>query len=734
MPKRTDEEDDDLLLDDVEHLAEPGVEYGDEAQETAGLTDLVSGEAIKVNEAELLRQEEERKLLEEFGYDQADYRDLIRRGISVKPGQDKARKFPLVVLRPPNGVKVNEMLKRLYILIDIVPKKTKPEDSKKGADALAEFLKDTAHAEYAVWTNGTERIVWWKNTDALKVRAYRINDIPRYGKGRDDSFGAGRQKLRKAVSGSLRQAFQRCHDYIYAVRGGSNESVFLELLKVIFAKIEDERQMVAAKNPDDVGLFAIQNLDEIQVLNPDFKDRHDPAKAEAVSKRVHELYDRVRQRHPELFSTLSDTIDLPPRVITYLVAHLGHYDLLNSSVDVKGEAYEAIVGKNLQGTRGEFFTPRNAVKLAVRILDPKPGQKCIDPATGTGGFIVVILNYMSELIRREVGLSGPGAQPTPAKLAAFQKRLRVVSQNIFGTDINPNLVRVARMNMVMNNDGQGGITHLDGLQTRKERWDTLPKGRMRRYRSDGTEYQVDVQQFFKEELEEGTFDIVATNPPFGTKIKIDDEEVLRDYELGHDWKYDEERLRWIKQAGKLSSGQPPEILFIERVVRLLKPGTGRACMVLPNGILGNPNDEYIRAWLLRNTQIEASISMPVELFLPKVGIQTHLLFFRRKSVEEMNLESLGKGEKDYDIFMAVARKVGKDRRGNAIHKRDADGTVLTNFKEFEGRNLHEEWRNSTVVDLVPEVDEYGRMIDDDLPFIAAEFRKFRLEGTTRGRE
>lgn len=731
MPRRPDDHDEDQLLDDApEGVAEDSADFGGE--DAGVLTDLITGEPIKLSEAELLRQEEERKLLEEFGYDQADYRDLIRRDVRVKPGQDKARKFPLVILRAATSSGAEDVASRLQVLIEIVPKKTKVEDSKKGADVLAEFLKDTPKAEYAVWTNGTERVVWWKNADALKIRTYRINDIPRYGKGRDDCFGAGRQKLRKAVSGSLRQAFQRCHDYIYAVRGGSSENVFLELLKVIFAKIEDERLMATAKNPDESGLFAIQNLDEVQILNPDFKDRHDPEKAKAVSDRVHQLYDRVRKRHPELFDTLTDQIDLPARVITYLVAHLGHYDLLNSSVDVKGEAYEAIVGKNLQGTRGEFFTPRNAVKLAIRMLDPKPGAKCIDPACGTGGFVVVILNYMAEQIRRDLGLSGPDAKSTPERVAEFQRLLRLHSQNIFGTDINPGLVRVARMNMVMNNDGQGGITHLNGLELQQDRWNELPKGKMRRYRADGTDYQTDVDKFFKEELLEGSFDFVATNPPFGTKIKEDDEDRLRGYELGFDWKYDEEKGRWLKQP-KVSSGQPPEILFIERVVRLLKPGTGRACMVLPNGILGNPNDEYIRAWLLQQVQIEASISMPVELFLPKVGIQTHLLFFRRKSTEEKLAESLGTGEKDYNIFMAIAKKVGKDRRGNVIHKRDADGTVLTHFRNFEGKDLHEEWKDSTVLDFLPEVDEHGRMVDDDLPFIAAEFRKFRSGGAKGGR-
>jgi type I restriction enzyme M protein len=513
----------------------------------------------------------------------------------------------------------------------------------------------------------------------------------------------------------LRQAFQRCHDYIYANRGGSNESVFWELLKIVFAKIEDERLMAAAADgtPAADGLFRIASLEE----------RNDPDKAKEIAVRVNRLYERVRSRYPELFKQQAEEIDLEPRIVTYLVSQLGHYDFLNSSVDVKGEAYEAIVGKNLQGTRGEFFTPRNAVKMAVKMLDPRPDMKCIDPACGTGGFIVVMLSYIAEQIRRHVadaGLTGPDAE------REFRHRLRLASQDIYGLDINPNLVRVARMNMVMNNDGQGGVTHLDGLEIDPDRW-ALPDGDLKRYQSDGTEKIFKIRDFFRAELEEGSFDIVATNPPFGTKIKIDKEDMLGEYNgLGFKWAFDDDRGFW-SQSAKLQAKVAPEILFIERVVRLLKPGTGRACIVLPNGILGNPDDEYIRQWLLKQCQILALVAMPVELFLPKVGIQTHLIFLRRKSTDEMNREARTRRPNDYDIFMAIAKRVGKDRRGNPIFKRDPDGTELTGFRDHEGRDLHADWKAAGVYDFLPEVDEYGRMLDDDLPFIAAEYHRFLKE-------
>jgi type I restriction enzyme M protein len=674
------------------------------------VVDLITGEPVKLTPKEEIRQEEERKLLEEFSYPEQHKEDLIRINFSVKPQQGKARRLPLVVLRPATNGSSATPEDRVYILIDIEAEKTRADDPKNGSESLAELLRDTAGAEFAVWTNGTERIVYWKESGRIKIRTKLITDIPRFGKGPEDCSTLDKQALRPAGGLSLRQAFQRCHDHIYANRGGSNEAVFWEFLKVVFAKIQDERrlQQAAAAGRQEERLFRIANLEE----------RNDEKKAEAVKERLEQLYAEVRKAYPELFGSQADEIDIAAPILSYVVAQLELYSFLESSVDVKGEAYEAIVGKNLQGTRGEFFTPRNAVKLGIRILDPRPGDKCIDPACGTGGFVVVIMNYISELLKRE--MIGAGKNPDGKDRAKYTLKLRIASQRIFGLDINPNLVKVARMNMVMNNDGQGGITHLNSLD-KPEAW-RFPSGKHSFYQADGSTADEAIEAFFGRELAEGTFDICATNPPFGTKIKIEGS-ILSQYELAHKWGYDKDRQLWSPTPA-LQSGVAPEILFIERCVRLLKPGSGKLCIVLPDGILGNPDDEYIRVWLLKQCEVLALVDMPVELFLPKVGIQTHLVFLRRKSTDEMNQESLSGAPASYPIFMAVAKKVGKDRRANRLYKRDRDGRVLEHFRRLNGADYYQISKKSTVVDFEPDVDEHGRMVDDDLPFIAKAYHEF----------
>ncbi|MEQ8636400.1 HsdM family class I SAM-dependent methyltransferase [Gimesia maris] len=674
------------------------------------VVDIITGEHVKLNDNELILQEEQRKILEEFGYPEEHKADLIRRKFRVRPRQLKAKALPLVVLSQQPSKDKHEQ-DRLYILFDIQGKKVKAEDSKKGCEVLAELLRDTPAAEYAVWTNGTDRVVYWKEAGKIKVRTRLINDIPRFGKGSEDCFAAGKQALRTASGLSLRQAFQRCHDYVYANRGGSNEAIFWEFLKIVFAKIQDERNIQAAE--------AKSKKAERQFLIASLEERNDETKAQQVKARVEELYRQVRDHYPELFAKELPEIDLAPTLLAYVVAQLADYDFLNSSVDVKGEAYEAIVGKNLEGTRGEFFTPRNAVKMGIRMLDPEPGMKCIDPACGTGGFIVMILNYISAKIARR--MEDEVKDPRGKHLLEFNHQLKLSSQKIFGLDINPSLVKTARMNMVMNNDGQGGITHVNSLD-RPEKWE-FAEGDMNVYQENGKFKKTNVTKFFQAELQEGTFDIVATNPPFGTKIKIDSEPILSQFELARKWKYDEDRKLW-SATPQLQAGMSPEILFLERVVKLLKPGKGKACVVVPDGLLGNPDDEYIRVWLLKHCELLALVDMPVELFLPKVGMQTHLIFLRRKSTEEMNEENLSGLQKDYPIFMAVAKKVGKDRRDNRIFKRDDDGKTLDHYRNLNGIDLHKEFLQSTVLDYPPEVDQYGRMIDDDLPGIAHQYADF----------
>jgi type I restriction enzyme M protein len=292
----------------------------------------------------------------------------------------------------------------------------------------------------------------------------------------------------------------------------------------------------------------------------------------------------------------------------------------------------------------------------------------------------------------------PGHDSTTEFLNVHERLKEYAAGMVFGADFDPFLIRASQMNMVMAGDGRGHIYHLNALE--------FPVGHL-----------ADVAKA-KDEIRLGTIDIVMTNPPFGSDIPITDKHILGNFDLAHDWKPDGEG--GFRNAGALKSSVAPEILFIERCLKWLKPGTGRMGIVLPDGILGNPAAEYIRWWIMREAQVLASVDLPVEAFIAEanVNILTSLLFLRRKSEDEKRADALA-GAEEYPVFMAVADKVGFDRRGNKLYKRTPDGEEIVEPRQhFERIRIGGHFVERTLT-------RSEKIEDNDLPIIASRYREFR---------
>lgn len=472
-------------------------------------------------------------------------------------------------------------------------------------------------------------------------------------------------------------AFRRCHNYIAGNQGLQKSQAFWELLKLIFCKIRDER------HNDEVQFYAGAN------------ERHGVNGPLKVQRRIESLFTQVKDDYPAIFKK-SETIELKPVVLAYLVAQLQMYSLLESDIDVKGRAYEEIVGSNLRGDRGEFFTPRNICQMAVAMLDPNEKQLVLDPACGTGGFLITAMNHVIEKIRA-AEMAKWGNNIARAEEAVKARIRKFAEEFIVGMDFNPELVKATKMNMVMNNDGSGSLFQANSLES-PTMWDSdLAKRNLM-----------------------GRVDILFTNPPFGSKIPVTDPAILEKYDLGHSWTYDKATDEWRKTE-VVQKSQPPEILFIERCVKFLKPGSGRAAIVLPDGILGSPGLGYVREWILRNTRVLASIDLHADTFQPDVSIQPSLLVLQRKTNELIAVETAARRTNDYEVFMAVANHVGHDKRGNKTYVRDRKGNEV--IEEIE--ELVKEWDNGTPA--------YRRQLtrrkvaDDNTLQIAQEFRRWLSE-------
>ena len=528
-----------------------------------------------------------------------------------------------------------------------------------------------------MWTNGLERFCCRRVVRNGQVAFDEIPDLPSFGQTEEDARPPRFDQLKAASSDALLFAFRRCHNYIAGNQGLQKPEAFWELLKLIFCKIHDERT---------------SNVVEFYSSS---QERHGLNGQLKVKGRLDRLFAAVRSDYQTIFKP-NEVVELNPPVLSYIVTQLQMYSLLESDVDVKGRAYEEIVGANLRGDRGEFFTPRNVCRMAVQMLGPIEKHLILDPASGTGGFLITAMNHVIESIR-EIEVRKWGGDLARAENAVRQRVKRFAERKIVGIDLNPNLVKAAKMNMVMNNDGAGGLYQGNSL-------------------ASPATWGADL----RERKLLGKVDLLFTNPPFGSKIPVDEPSILEQYDLGHNWRYLANEDRWERTAA-LQRSQPPEILFIERCVRFLKPGTGRLAIVLPDGILGSPGLGYVREWLLTNTRLLASIDLHPDTFQPNVSVQTSVLVLERKTNDEIALETAGGRLRDYQVFMALANHIGHDKRGNVTYVRDERGNEIVEAVE----EVLKEWIDGKPVYKRQNVQR--KVTDDNTLQIAEAFRAWLSE-------
>lgn len=665
------------------------------------IQDFISGKPLKDTPQEYIRQDMAKVLFHEYGFQVEDMeRDYP---IPIETDEGKTRQVKVDIAIFPPTVTEHKDHQTIIRLIQIEAPGTSPNHAKQGTNLLQQMMIACRDCEFGLWTNGaTERHAYRRVEKRFDWTFEEIIDIPGAGQTLDDVDNFTKDDLKVAVGESLLQTFKRCHNYIAANQGIKKDQAFWELLKLIFCKIFDERT---------TGLeFRAKSI-----------ERNSGDGQQRVLGRITDLFEKVKNTYHHIFRE-NDEILLNQRVVAYIVSQIQSYDFLNSPVDVKGTAYEEIVGANLKGDRGQFFTPRNVIRMAVKMLHPTEAHRILDPACGTGGFLVEALNHVIEQIRgdeQRQWQNPPHARPE--ELARQKERIGgYAASHIYGVDFDPDLVKATQMNMVMNNDGQGHLFSVNSLDN-PHHW----------------------SEDVRKELRLESMDIVLTNPPFGTKLEIDDPRVLEMYELARKWEKREDGTWW--PTGSYQKKIAPEVLFIERCWQFLKPGTGRLGIVLPDGILSNPDLEYVRAWILRNCRVLASVDLPVETFLPHTGTQTSMLFLERKPKMAGLYTRISGAEETYPVFMAIAEKVGKDRRANPIFKRDPYGNELW----FDDVETEEVWVEEPLAEPPAETADGSKLLvrerqgqyfvrrrvtrqvprkvkrlDDDLPDVAEAFRKF----------
>jgi type I restriction enzyme M protein len=660
------------------------------------LEDFLTGHLVKNTPRERVRQRLVRALSIEYAISLEDIGFDFPIPIENSEGRIRRRKVEIAIFRH-KATHHLEHLKRIVICRPepvlgrkSVVKIRDHEQASKDLEELRVAMGAVASCDYGLWTNGLDFFFLHKEVTRFGLEFQPQADWPVAETLKVPPASTPEDYMRRADPEMLRTAFRRCHNFIHGNEGMPKDAAFWQFLYLIFAKMQDERE------PERKRRFFAQPTEP-----------YTPEGRKRIRERVEGLFSEVLAQYgPSSESPIfrgNEEITLSDRALAFLVAELQRYDLSRTDLDAKGIAYQELVGTNLRGDRGQYFTPRGAIQLVVQILDPKETDRVLDPACGTGGFLTGTLNYLLRQWRREEG----DLPEIGARQRDHRARLRAYAETrLFGADFDPFLVRATSMNVMLVSGTVGHVFHMDSL--------AFPDGHL-----PGNELG-------SRKIKLGSIDLVLTNPPFGADIPITDPQVLDHFASGIAKSWRKDKKGEYQVSGRLNA-VAPEVLFIQRSVEWLKEG-GRLGIVLPSGILSNPGDAPIRRWILENCWVLASVDLPMETFIAEanVNIYTSLLFLKKKTRAEREAD-LVSGPTEYPVFMAIAEKVGVDRRGGAVYKRTPEGELV--LKATETREFRVV--NGELKEIVRTRREPVR--DDDLPRIGELYLEFRSSHPEPGR-
>lgn len=578
------------------------------------LFDYISGHEVKATPEEVNAVQVFSKILvEDYKYPKDHIKTRPQFRVKARPS-DLKKEYPVDIAVFDSENKTDD---NLYLIVEC--KKPNRKDGRKQLEIYMQLSK----AKLGVWYNGKQKLCLIKKVTNGGISFEEIPNIPEYGERIEDVGKYKRRDLNPPHN--LKSIFKDIRNYFAANNVGATiDEIFAQqFINLLFCKIYDER----FTKMDDIVRF------RAGVNEP----KHE------VASRIKDIFADVKDQYKDVFYD-EDTITLDDGSITYAVAQLQMFCIKDSQRDAIGDAFESFIDYTTKGPQGQFFTPRNVVKLIVNIAQLTHKDKIIDPACGTGGFIIEALKTEWKHLRSQFGEEWPEKE-------LFAEEQKIAIKNIKGIDKDSFLGKIAKAYMALMDDGRGGIFCENSLV-------------------DPTLWSAKTQ----EDIRDGSFDVVLTNPPFGKKLKIDETEILSLYNLGFKWKKKDDGT--FEKTDLLVDAQPPQILFIEKCLNLLK-NNGRMCFISPESIFCNPSHKYIVQYIKERAKIKAIISMPEDLFQPYTHAKTCVVYLQK-----------GTTMPDDEIFMGIARYCGHDSRGNET-TRDDIPLILEKYNQYVESGLKE---------------------------------------------
>lgn len=453
-----------------------------------------------------------------------------------------------------------------------------------------------AHASAAryVWVTSGIKDEYYEITNISPVSRISISDIPqRDGEVKRFKYIKGVTEPSQGTQSELIQKFKSAHDALWGGGALAPTTAFDELDKLIFCKIWDERWR--DNNPKSKG-----QPYNFQIIHYPEDPQNNKAKIE-LETRIRDLYEHGRKKDPEVFK---DDIKLDKHKIYTVVQYLQDINLSKTDLDAKGLAFQSFMGEFFRGDFGQFFTPKPIVEFIVRAIGVNKDWKILDTSCGSGGFLLhalkVVRDDANHIFSDEIGS------------ASWRDYWHVFAEkHLFGIEINEQISRVAKMNMIIHDDGHTNIITNDGLKNNR----TL---------------EIENRNL---NFQDGTFDLIMTNPPFGSTIKADEVGYYKEYELFEKnlgFTEIKDRIADDNNKNKWRASQSTEVLFLERCYKYLNEENGYLAIVVPDGILTNSSSQYVRDWLIEKFRILAVVSLPQHTFAHvKAGVKSSVLFLKK---------------------------------------------------------------------------------------------------------
>ncbi len=428
-------------------------------------------------------------------------------------------------------------------------------------------------------------------------------------------------ELQVVSENELTRIFIQAHQSLWGGGQRKPDDAFDEFNKLIFCKLWDEKHPRKVGEAYEFQIFAEETVEEL-------------------ADRIHKIYEQGKKKDTDK-EVFKEDIKLKPEEIQTIVKYLQRIYLQKTDLDSKGRAFETFMGSHFRGDFGQFFTPRAIVKFIVDTLSIDNNSLVLDTSCGSGGFLL----YALDKVREKANEIFPNYKTDPDQREEHRKYWHdFAEKNLYGIELNDDIARTAKMNMIIHDDGHTNVIAADGLFSDKE-----------------LQAKSGNKNFIY-----NTFDYIITNPPFGSSIKQTEKAYLGLYDLGVkevDW-LDIKAV--VTEKKKPRDSQSTEVLFLEQCYHFLVEH-GYIAIVIPDGILSNSSMQYVRDNLEELYRIVAVVSLPQTAFTATgAGVKSSVLFMRkhkRKNTDKISAQKIKLKEqlKTDSKFVATIEQYEKEK-------------------------------------------------------------------------